>query len=207
MRSAVCETRRLLPLYRWFPTPLCFWAVSTLLTKAFIAASCRCVVPWVVRHRWLVVDPRVSLAALRESLQNGQRSSLTENYLLLFFFFLYTSLLSSFSLSKKLSIMHAGCSSHDLELCELVFLLDDSSAKCGIPSFIAVMRLLLLLLLLLLLQQLLWLCGAPSAECCVELFILHLSLSSSSVVGSRVSLDIVWIICTVCALWHLLETL
>ena len=34
------------------------WAVSS--TKAFIAASC-CVVHRVVWHRWLVVDPRVSL--------------------------------------------------------------------------------------------------------------------------------------------------
>ena len=49
------------------------WAVSTLLTKAYIAASCHSVVLWVVQHRW-AIDSRLSLAASRESLQNGQRS-------------------------------------------------------------------------------------------------------------------------------------
>ena len=44
------------------------WALSTLKTKAFIAAFCHGVVLWFVRHRWLVVDPRVSLSSLRDSL-------------------------------------------------------------------------------------------------------------------------------------------
>ena len=37
------------------------WAVSTLLTKAFIAASCHGVIRRFVGHRWRVLDPRVSL--------------------------------------------------------------------------------------------------------------------------------------------------
>ena len=37
------------------------WAVSTFTTKAYIAASCHGVVRRFVRHRWRVIDPRVSL--------------------------------------------------------------------------------------------------------------------------------------------------
>ena len=37
------------------------WAVSTLITKAYIAASCHGVVRRFVRHRWRVLDPHVSL--------------------------------------------------------------------------------------------------------------------------------------------------
>ena len=54
---------------RWFPTPLqrhcvLLWAVSTLITKAYIAASCHGVVRRFVRHRWRVIDPRVSLSVV-----------------------------------------------------------------------------------------------------------------------------------------------
>ena len=38
------------------------WAVSTLITKAFIEASCHGVVLWFVQDRRVVIDPRVSLA-------------------------------------------------------------------------------------------------------------------------------------------------
>ena len=53
---------------RWFPTPLrhhcvILWAVSTLITKAYIPASCHGVVRRFVRHRWRVIDPRVSLSS------------------------------------------------------------------------------------------------------------------------------------------------
>ena len=53
---------------RWFPTPLrhhcvILWAVSTLTTKAYIPASCHGVVRRFVRHRWRVIDPRVSLSS------------------------------------------------------------------------------------------------------------------------------------------------
>ena len=52
---------------RWFPTPLrhcvILWAVSTLITKANIPASCHGVVRRFVRHRWRVIDPRVSLSS------------------------------------------------------------------------------------------------------------------------------------------------
>ena len=53
---------------RWFPTPLrhhcvILWAVSTLITNAYIAASCHGVVRRFVRHRWRVLDPRVSLSS------------------------------------------------------------------------------------------------------------------------------------------------
>ena len=40
---------------------LLLWAVSTFTTKAFIAASCHGVVLWVIRHRRVFIDPRVSL--------------------------------------------------------------------------------------------------------------------------------------------------
>ena len=40
------------------------WAVSTFTTKAFIAASCHGVVLWVVRHRNVFIDPRVSLTEI-----------------------------------------------------------------------------------------------------------------------------------------------
>ena len=54
---------------RWFPTPLrhhcmVLHAVSTLKTKAYIAASCHDVVRRFVRHRWRVIDPRVSLSSV-----------------------------------------------------------------------------------------------------------------------------------------------
>ena len=50
---------------RWCPTPLqhhcvILWAVSTLITKAYIAASCHGVIRRFVRHRWRVLDPRLS---------------------------------------------------------------------------------------------------------------------------------------------------
>ena len=53
---------------RWFPTPLrhhcvILWAVSTLLSKASIAASCHGVVRRFVRHRSRAIDPRVSLSS------------------------------------------------------------------------------------------------------------------------------------------------
>ena len=53
---------------RWFPTPLrhhcvILWAGSTLITKAYIAASYHGVVRRFVRHRWRVIDPRVSLSS------------------------------------------------------------------------------------------------------------------------------------------------
>ena len=53
---------------RWFPTPLrhhcvILWAVSTLITKAYIAASCHGVVRRFVWHRWRVIDPHVSLSS------------------------------------------------------------------------------------------------------------------------------------------------
>ena len=53
---------------RWFPTPLrhhCVIprAVSILITKACIPASCHGVVRRFVRHRWRVIDPRVSLSS------------------------------------------------------------------------------------------------------------------------------------------------
>ena len=48
---------------RWFPMPLCDPLVSTLKMKAFIAASWRGVVRRFVRHRWRVLDPRVSLSS------------------------------------------------------------------------------------------------------------------------------------------------
>ena len=40
------------------------WAVSTLITKAHIAASCHGEVRRFVRHRWRVLNPRVSLSRL-----------------------------------------------------------------------------------------------------------------------------------------------
>ena len=40
------------------------WAVSTFITKAFIAASCHGVVLWVVRHRRVFLDPHVSLTQI-----------------------------------------------------------------------------------------------------------------------------------------------
>ena len=40
------------------------WAVSTLITKAYIAAYCHGVVHWFVRHRWRVLDPRLSLSVV-----------------------------------------------------------------------------------------------------------------------------------------------
>ena len=51
---------------RWFPTPLqhhcvILWAVSTLITKAYIAASCHGVIRRFVRRRRRVLDPHVSL--------------------------------------------------------------------------------------------------------------------------------------------------
>ena len=43
------------------PTPLCvLCAVSTLITKAYITASCHGVVRRFVRHRWRVINPRFS---------------------------------------------------------------------------------------------------------------------------------------------------
>ena len=36
----------------------------------------------------------------------------------------------------SLSGMHAGCSSHAFDCCELVFLLDEASTECGYPSFL-----------------------------------------------------------------------
>ena len=70
--SADCEgwSERLVAaaVRRWFPISLqhhcvVLWAVSTLTTKAYIAASCHGLVRRFVRHRWRVLDLRVSLSS------------------------------------------------------------------------------------------------------------------------------------------------
>ena len=64
--SLVWETRRLPSLYRWFPTPLCdtLGCVHPLgegLHRGLLSLRDR----WVVRHRRLVVDPRLFLVCER----------------------------------------------------------------------------------------------------------------------------------------------
>ena len=87
------------------------WAVST--TEAFIAATCRCVIVVSVRHRWLVVDPRLFLVCERIVPKWSTISVvyLLPNLLLLCVRSVPFSLCCSFSLSQNfLSAMHAGCS-------------------------------------------------------------------------------------------------
>ena len=88
------------------------WAVSTLITKAFIAYG---VVLWFVQHRW-AIDSRVSLTEIGVSL-------------------VVTRYFPSRVLMTRLSCLHA---THCGELCELVFLLDISLffcvCCCGAPS-------------------------------------------------------------------------
>ena len=52
-------------------TNVSYSGLCPLKTKAFFEASCHGVV---FGSSWLVVDPRVSLSSLRDSLQNGRRS-------------------------------------------------------------------------------------------------------------------------------------
>ena len=83
-------------------------------------------------------------------------SSLNENLLLL----CTLPCCCSFSLSKNfLSVMHAGGNLHAFELCGTVFLLDEASAKADIRLRFS-------------LKSCGCCCGAPSAECCGEPFIL-----------------------------------
>ena len=134
------------------------WAMSTLKNEGL--------------HRGLLslrgpLRRPASLAGRRSSclsgcveriLQNGQRSSLTVffSFLCLLFPLHFPVVLpSACPKNFPLSVMHAGAT-HAFELCGTVFLLDEASARCGYPS--VVMRLLL---------QMLWLGGAPSAECWV----------------------------------------
>ena len=140
--SADCEgwSERLVAaeVRRWFPTPLqhhCVirWAVSSLITKAYIQASCHGVVRRFFRHRWRVTDPRVSLCRL---------TSLSLSHAA------FLRVLMTFSLSFCSSSPASQCLSHCgqmrlrvlfqkllscictrerptlLELCDLVFLLD-----------------------------------------------------------------------------------
>ena len=99
---------------------LILWAVSTFTAKTFIAASCRGVVLWVVRHRKVFIDPRVSLTEFL-SLSHPSRVLMTfslsgHRHLLR----LRVLILTLLSLA-----LHAGCSSHAFEFCCTVFLLSE----------------------------------------------------------------------------------
>ena len=65
-RRGLLTVRTAAAVRRWFPVPLQYycvvlWAVSILMTKAYIAASCHGVVRRFVRHRCRVLEPHVSV--------------------------------------------------------------------------------------------------------------------------------------------------
>ena len=137
--SADCEgwSERLVAaeVRRWFPTPLqhhCVirWAVSSLITKAYIQASCHGVVRRFVRDRWRVIDPRVSLSSdffvtctrcFSSYFDDFLSLSLSVHRHLLRNVFRTAVRCDCASCSRSFSLaLHAGAT-HAFELCVLVF--------------------------------------------------------------------------------------
>ena len=134
------------------------WAVSTFITKAFIAGSCHGVVLWVVRHRRVFIGPRVSLTEFLGHVRTLLPFACYHDFLSLSGHRLLRNVVR-FSAMRVLLLTLLSCIArgrpHALEFCCTVFLagedseclhfsfllctaflLDEASTKCGYPSLL-----------------------------------------------------------------------